>query len=231
MLRCGRARFARGDCSEAAAVVPLDISSFLRSGKNLFPRNEIIKNVHEIFREVCTIYLDGLYEDLGPIGGAGHVIEVDEMKMGRRKYNRGRVVDGSWILGFIDIETNDVRLEICPENKRDRDTLFALIEKHVAPDSCIFTDCWKGYTGLEERGFQHWTVNHQRQFVTEEGVNTNKIESQWRPLRQRLARGGIKSNKLAEHLCEYLYKKDTKRRNVDVFEDFIEIIKTQFPGR
>ena len=183
------------------------------------------------FSEVCTIYLDGLYEDLGPIGGAGHVIEVDEMKMGRRKYTRGRVVDSSWILGFIDIETNEVRLEICPENKRDRDTLFALIEKHVALDSCIFTDCWKGYTGLEEHGFQHWTVNHQRQFVTEEGVNTNKIESQWRPLRQRLARGGIKSDKLAEHLCEYLYKKDTIRRNVDVFTDFLEIIKTQFPGR
>uniref|UniRef100_A0A914MB07 ISXO2-like transposase domain-containing protein n=2 Tax=Meloidogyne TaxID=189290 RepID=A0A914MB07_MELIC len=145
-------------------------------------------------REVCTIYLDGLYDDLGPIGGAGHVIEVDEMKLGRRKYNRGRVVDGSWILGFIDTDTNEVRLEICPENRRDRETLFALIEKHVAPDSCIFTDCWKGYTGLDERGFQHWTVNHQRQFVTEEGVNTNKIESQWRPLRQRLARGGIKSD-------------------------------------
>ena len=78
---------------------------------------------------------------MGPIGGAGHVIEVDEMKMGRRKYNRGRVVVGSWILGFIDNETNEVRLEICPDNNRDHDILFALIEKHVAQDSCIFTDC------------------------------------------------------------------------------------------
>ena len=92
-----------------------------------------------------------------------------------------------------------------------------------------FTDCWKGYSGLEERGFQHWTVNHQWQFVTEDGVSTNKIESQWRPLRHRLARGGITSDKLAEHLCEFLYKKDTKRRNVDIFEDFLEILKTQFP--
>ena len=37
------------------------------------------------------------------------------------------------------------------------------------------------------------------------------------------------SDKLAEHLCEYLYKKDTKRRDVDVFEDFLEIIKLNFP--
>jgi len=38
VLRCGRARFARGDRSEAAAVVPLDMPGFLRSGKNFFPR-------------------------------------------------------------------------------------------------------------------------------------------------------------------------------------------------
>jgi len=34
VLRCGRARFARGDRSEAAAVVPLDMPGFLRSGHN-----------------------------------------------------------------------------------------------------------------------------------------------------------------------------------------------------
>uniref|UniRef100_A0A914NE88 Uncharacterized protein n=1 Tax=Meloidogyne incognita TaxID=6306 RepID=A0A914NE88_MELIC len=36
VLRCGRARSARGDRSEAAAVVPLDMPGFLRSGKNFF---------------------------------------------------------------------------------------------------------------------------------------------------------------------------------------------------
>ena len=136
------------------------------------------------------------------------MIEIDEMKMGRRKYNRGRVVDGSWILGFIDIVTKCVWKYAPTTNEIVRH--FHLIEKHVAPDSCIFTDCWKGYSGLEERGFQHWTVNHQRQFATEDGVNTNKIESQWRPLRHRLARGGITSDKLAEHLCEFSTKKTLK---------------------
>ena len=67
-----------------------------------------------------------------PIGGVGNVIELDEMKMGRRKYNRGRTVDSSWILGFVDNETNEVRLEICSDNKRDRDTLFALIERRYS---------------------------------------------------------------------------------------------------
>ena len=81
------------------------------------------------------------------------MIEIDEMKMGRRKYNRGRVVDGSWILGFIDIITNEVRLEIYPDNKRDRETLFHLIEKNVAPDSCILRTVGKAIQNLRNVDF------------------------------------------------------------------------------
>ena len=77
-------------------------------------------------REVTGVYLDGLYETAGPIGGPGHVIQVDEMKLGRRKFNKGRLVEGNWLLGLIDEDTNEIRLEICPNNKRDADTLLAL---------------------------------------------------------------------------------------------------------
>ena len=38
------------------------------------------------------------------IGGPGVEIEIDidESKFGRRKYNRGRVVDGHWVLGGME---------------------------------------------------------------------------------------------------------------------------------
>ena len=114
-----------------------------------------------------------MYADSDPIGGAGRVIEVDEMKMGR-KYQQGRIVEGSWIIGFIDVESNEIRLDICPQNKRDQETLLQLVQKHVAPNSTVFTDAWKGYNNLSANGFEHWCVNHTYQFVTE-GVTTNKI--------------------------------------------------------
>ena len=55
VLRCGRARFARGDRSEAAAVVPLDMPGFLRSGKNFFPRKPYVRVVY--LSGIIKIYL------------------------------------------------------------------------------------------------------------------------------------------------------------------------------
>ena len=40
-------------------------------------------------RELCCVYLDGRYDDCGPIGGPGHVIEVDGMKLGRTMKEEG----------------------------------------------------------------------------------------------------------------------------------------------
>jgi len=42
--------------------------------------------------------LDTDFEEQGPIGGLGKVVEIDECKIGRRKFERGRVVEGSWTL-------------------------------------------------------------------------------------------------------------------------------------
>jgi transposase-like protein len=51
------------------------------------------------------------------------------------------------------------RIEICPDNKRDHETLLRLIQKHVRPNTTIITDKWKGYIGLQNEGFGHMTVN------------------------------------------------------------------------
>ncbi|KMQ82375.1 protein tssc4-like isoform x1 protein, partial [Lasius niger] len=85
-------------------------------------------------REVCMLALDAEFEEQGLIGGPNEIVEVNECKIGRRKYHRGRVVEGCWILEMIHRgHPTNYRLEICPENKRDKDTLLNLIRKHVAP--------------------------------------------------------------------------------------------------
>lgn len=93
-------------------------------------------------REICIVALDQQLEEEGQIGGIGEIVEIDECKIGRRKFERGRVVEGSWILGMIHRgHPSKYRLEICPNNKRDKTTLINLIKKHVVATTC-FSICW-----------------------------------------------------------------------------------------
>ena len=190
--------------------------------------SETVTDWYSYCRETCMDTLDCKYDE-GEIGGEGHIVEIDECKIGRRKYNKGRMIDGHWILGMIDRE-GGFRLEICPNNKRDRATLEELIKKHVAPGTTIMTDCWRGYDGLNQQGFEHFTVNHKYHFVNPEtGANTQMIESNWRPLRKRLSRGGVKDEQLAMHMCEFLWRKDMVDQKMDAFIGMLQNIKRQFP--
>lgn len=87
------------------------------------------------------------------------IVEIDECKIGKRKYNTGRLVEGIWVLGMIDRQ-GGYRLEVCPDNKRDHETLLPIIQKHVISGTTIITDQWRGYVGLQSQGFTHLTVNH-----------------------------------------------------------------------
>ena len=61
------------------------------------------------------------------IGGPNTVVEVDEAKFGKRKYNRGRLVDGTWVIGGIQWNTALCFLACCPNNRRDKTTLLPII--------------------------------------------------------------------------------------------------------
>ena len=148
-------------------------------------------------RGVCMIALDDVFSD-ELIGGPGCIVEIDESKIRKRKYNRGRMVEGTWIFGMIDVTNNKVgsfRLEICADNKRDADILISLIKKQVAPGTTIRSDCWKAYNRLHAHCYLHETVNHSENFVDpESGAHTQTIESSWRPIKRRLSRISVQED-------------------------------------
>jgi hypothetical protein len=49
---------------------------------------------YEICRDACVEWVDDRVNE-GKLGGAGSVVEVDEAMIGRRKFNRGRLVPGT----------------------------------------------------------------------------------------------------------------------------------------
>ena len=144
----------------------------------------------------------------------------------------GRLVDGQWVLGIIEINTGEegakrrggrLRLEICPGNKRDEPTLTALIRKHVKPGTTLITDGWKAYCNIADYGYEHYDVIHDENFIDPKtGANTQIVESTWRAMNRRLLRGGIPNDDIPMHLCEFLWRRDTYRKEEDPFMRFIE---------
>ena len=124
------------------------------------------------------------------IGGVGCIVEIDESKFGKRKYNRGRRVVGKWVLCGFCRTTGDCFLVECTGNRRDHNTLITLIKEHVLPGTTILTDKWKGYNALQHHGFPHQVVNHSQGFVDPvTGVHTNSCEGMWFHAKNHMRRG------------------------------------------
>lgn len=79
------------------------------------------------------------------LGGPNFIVEIDESKVGKRKYNKGRLVDGHWLLSMVERGTGRFRVDLCPNNKRDTETLKEIILRNVEEDTEIHTDFWRAY--------------------------------------------------------------------------------------
>ena len=111
------------------------------------------------------------------IGGLGIVVEIDETKLGKRKYNRGHRVEGVWIVCGVE-RTKEKRYFAIEVNNRDAPTISNIIDKYVARGSIIYTDKWKAYLkACSQLGYVHLTENLSKKFkdpIT--GVHTNTID-------------------------------------------------------
>ena len=73
-------------------------------------------------REVCEVTL---FEKREKIGGPGKLVQIDESKIGKRKYHRGHVVEGQWVFGGIEEDSRKSFIETV-EN-RTEETLLNLV--------------------------------------------------------------------------------------------------------
>ncbi|KAI4293235.1 hypothetical protein PAPHI01_2509 [Pancytospora philotis] len=71
------------------------------------------KAVYRLLKKVSRIAVPRYYEQVEQIGGPGVTVEVDESKFGRRKYNRGHRVEGTWVLGATE-KTSRRRIIMIP---------------------------------------------------------------------------------------------------------------------
>jgi len=120
------------------------------------------------------------------IGGPGHIVEIDETKVSKRKYNRGRLLRHEWIIGAFDRSTKRVKLAIV--TGRDQVTINKFINDNIEPGSTLITEEWRRYSEYSTAGFWHVTINHSRYYVNprDSSIHTNTIERLWRTLKERI---------------------------------------------
>ena len=106
-----------------------------------------IDRYFKLLREIVTDYMVSSFKSVKKIGGPGLTVEIDESQFGKRKYNRGTIIGRrfAWILGGVCRETGDMFLVPCPNNKRDKPTLLAIILANVEQGTTIYTDGWAAY--------------------------------------------------------------------------------------
>ena len=87
---------------------------------------------YSFIRDICAQYF---IDHPAIIGGPGVEVEIDESKFGKRKYNRGRQVEGHWVFGGTERITGECFL--IEVEHRDAATRLPLIQHYICPGSII----------------------------------------------------------------------------------------------
>src|SRR5277367_4262038 len=165
--------------------------------------NNTVVDWYSMFREVCDLFVTKQFDNV-QIGGPYLHVELDETHLTRRKYNRGRqsVMERAkyFTFGGVCIETGErfyVLIQKC-----DRNTIWPLIKKHIAPGTSLHTDGATIYEDIDgEKGekfgldiWNHDFVNHSAGEYSRlemspnskklKTVTTNHVENQWKHMKK-----------------------------------------------
>lgn len=183
--------------------------------------NEVAENTiidyYNYCREVCAV---SIANDTCVIGGPGEVVEIDESKFFKRKYNKGRILSAQqdgWVFGGIQRSNKECFMVRVKD--RSKETLLPLILKYIKPGTTIYSDEWKAYSKLQEVGYQHSTVCHKRNFVNPDNneVHTQNIENSWRYAKSTYPERYTSEQLRDSYLQEFLYRRKYKDNLIPQF--------------
>ena len=171
------------------------------------------RNVADWTTNIQDLVATLVLEDNGQIGGPGIVVEIDESKFGKRKYNRGHRVEGAWVFGGVEC-TPARKCFACIVERRDRETLQPLINKFIAPGSIIMSDEWRAYNQIEDqegKNYKHETVNHSETYVNPDtGCCTNTIEDTWNGMKTSIPVRKRNKKQLQNCLFEFIWRRNNE---------------------
>ena len=161
-------------------------------------------------------------------------VEMDETYIGGQRKNkrlhirriqakRGHGTDKLPIVGLFSRPSGQIYVEVL-ERKLDIKKIFEIIDKLTSSDSKIYTDGFKMYRGLTERGRIHEYVDHDGGELVRDEIHTNNIEGFWGILKRKLSCiGGMRRQNLHLFVAEIVWK--FNHRNMTLSEQEIALLK------
>lgn len=162
------------------------------------------KTIWRLMCKVSALLNAKYYNNCPKIGGDNMIIEIDESKFGKRKYNRGHSVEGVWIFGMVE-RSEQRKIHLVAVDNRKAETLLTKLTNNIKNDSVIYSDCWKGYKNVIHSFIDHLQVNHSKNFkdpIT--GTHTNTIEGNWAGIKMNVPFRGRTKEKINLYLIRYM---------------------------
>lgn len=151
-------------------------------------------------------------------------VELDESYFGgARKGKRGRGAAGKVAVFGILKRGGKVFTKVVSDTRST--TLLPLITRKVAPDSIVYTDCYRSYNALDVSDFYHERINHSTLFA--HGKNhINGIENFWNQAKRVLRKyNGIPKESFPLFLkeCEFRFNYGTPKQQLNILKEWADI--------
>lgn len=78
----------------------------------------------------------------------------------------------------------------------------------MLPGSSVYTDEWKSYNKLGEKGYRHSRIAHEQKVYVDGDVHTNTVEGFWSLLNRGISGvyHGVSTKHLQSYLDEYAFR-------------------------
>lgn len=160
-----------------------------------------------------------------PVGGIGHIVEIDESFIGGRSKGRGHYrKNKTMVLGMLERD-GKVMTKIIPDNRKHN--LLPHIAENVAPGSVVHTDDLMSYRNLPSMGFEHHRVSHSLgSYVGPTGGHVQGIESFWRILKTSISSTHVHVS--GKHLSTYVKEFEYRFNRRECAETMLGELLTTF---
>ncbi|MGL5706978.1 MAG: IS1595 family transposase [Aeromonas sp.] len=179
------------------------------------------KTFARILKKISTHIVPKYYSTSLILGSENVIVEIDESKFGKRKYNRGHRVEGVWVLGICE-RTAERKVFYQAVPNRKEVTLLPILKERIHPKSTVYSDCWRAYSNLAVHFAQHGTVNHSvgfKDIIT--GVHTNVVEGNWSAVKAQTPVRCRTVNLINIYLIRYMINRNEKE---NAFVAFIKLL-------